>query len=201
MTQDRLKKAEVIPTGAVFINSRSCHRSSHILVIDDFLPSLTISVDWPKKAAKLGNTINPKKLQDQPTVTLHDSTSAVKNSNSNLTYVVTLTDPDAPSRDDPKWSEMCHWIAANLTISITSSLDDVTPYKPPGPPPKTGKHRYVFLVFAPKNGTSESLHLSKPEERQHWGTGKERGGVREWAAKNGLVPVAANFVYAKNKEQ
>lgn len=27
---------------------------------------------------------------------------------SGLTLV--LTDPDAPSRDDPKWSEMCHFI-------------------------------------------------------------------------------------------
>ncbi len=22
-----------------------------------------------------------------------------------------MTDPDAPSRKDPKWSEFCHWIA------------------------------------------------------------------------------------------
>lgn len=128
-----------------------------------------------------------------------------------MTYVVTLTDPDAPSRDDPKWSEMCHWIAANISIhtdtlsvlpALTSSgSDDVMPYKPPGPPPKTGKHRYVLLVFAPKNGTTEALHLTKPKERQHWGTGGKGGGVRDWAGENGLVPVAANFVYAKNKKQ
>jgi len=189
-----LKKAEIIPT-----------------VIDDFLPSLTLSVDWSHKSAKLGNTIKPKKLQHQPTITLHDSTSSIDASKANMTYVVTLTDPDAPSRDDPKWSEMCHWIAANISIhtdtlsvlpALTSSgSDDVMPYKPPGPPPKTGKHRYVLLVFAPKNGTTEALHLTKPKERQHWGTGGKGGGVRDWAGENGLVPVAANFVYAKNKKQ
>jgi phosphatidylethanolamine-binding protein (PEBP) family uncharacterized protein len=139
-----------------------------------------------------------------------------------MQYTVTLTDPDAPSRDDPKWSEMCHWIATNISISestrtilslpkhgltqmssedISTSPDDVIEYKPPGPPPKTGKHRYVFLVFAPTNGTTERLHLSKPKERQHWGTGKDEGGVRQWAGENGLVPVAANFIYAKNKKQ
>jgi phosphatidylethanolamine-binding protein (PEBP) family uncharacterized protein len=116
---------------------------------------------------------------------------------------------------------MCHWIAANVSVSSEtfsilplpeygltetqvveqSSADDVVEYKPPGPPPKTGKHRYVFLVFAPRNGTTEPLHLSKPEDRQHWGTGKKGGGVREWAEKNELVPVAANFIYAKNKKQ
>jgi phosphatidylethanolamine-binding protein (PEBP) family uncharacterized protein len=203
------------------------HVGSHIYgltakpVIDDFLPSLTLSVSWSKKQAKLGNTIKPTHLQDQPSITLHDDTSSGGLRNADMTYVVTLTDPDAPSRDNPKWSEMCHWIAANVSVSSETfsilplpefgltetkmekqgSLDDVVEYKPPGPPPKTGKHRYVFLVFAPQNGTTEPLHLSKPKDRQHWGRGKEGGGVREWAEENKLVPVAANFIYAKNKKQ
>lgn len=75
------------------------------------------------------------------------------------------------------------------------------PYKPPGPPPKTGKHRYVFLVFAPMNGTSESLHLSRPGERKHWGFGEEGMGVREWTGENGLVGVGAQFVYAEDEKQ
>lgn len=96
------------------------------------------------------------------------------------------------------------------------------PWKAPGPPPKTGKHRYIFLLFAPTNGTTDRLNLTKPEDRQHWGTGKERHGVRDWAINNGLAPVgkapwtficldlladsadsllAANFFYAQNEEQ
>jgi phosphatidylethanolamine-binding protein (PEBP) family uncharacterized protein len=189
-------------------------------VIDDFLPSLTLSIVWPDDHADLGNTIKPKHLQEQPSITLLDETSSIVSITSGMTYVVTLTDPDAPSRDNPKWSEMCHWIATNLSVSektftilplpeydLTSAPndasgpDDVVEYKPPGPPPKTGKHRYVFLVFSPKNGTTETLHLSKPKERQHWGTGKDEGGVRDWAEENELVPVAANFIYSKNKKQ
>jgi phosphatidylethanolamine-binding protein (PEBP) family uncharacterized protein len=190
-------------------------------VIDDFLPSLTLSITWPDDHADLGNTIKPQHLQNQPAITLRDETSSLESTASGMTYVVTLTDPDAPSRHNPKWSEMCHWIATNISLSKStfailplpeakltrvsddddSNPDDVVEYKPPGPPPKTGKHRYVFLVFAPKNGTSETLHLSKPKERQHWGTGKDEGGVREWAEENELVPVAANFIYSKNKKQ
>jgi phosphatidylethanolamine-binding protein (PEBP) family uncharacterized protein len=188
-------------------------------VIDDFLPSLTLTVSWAKRDADLGNTLKPKHLQDEPTITLHDETDPEGYTASNMTYVVTLTDPDAPSRDNPEWSEMCHWIAANVSISTNtvsilpipffganqhgrkSGPDDVIEYKPPGPPPKTGKHRYVFLVFAPKNGTTEPLHLSKPKDRQHWGIGEERGGVKDWAQDNELVPVAANFIYSKNKKQ
>jgi len=188
-------------------------------VIDDFLPSLTLSVSWKKEDANLGNTIKPKRLQSQPSITLRDEVDPDGISSSDIRYVVTLTDPDAPSRDNPEWSEMCHWIAANVSVTYNSVSmlpidgfnaespfatdvpDDVIEYKPPGPPKKTGKHRYVFLVFAPKNGTTETLHLSKPKDRQHWGTGKERGGVREWAQKNGLVPVTANFIYSQNKKQ
>lgn len=126
-----------------------------------------------------------------------------------MTYTITITDPDAPSRDDPKWSEFCHWIATGLPASSRDSItednttcaplalslvnldDEVMPYYPPGPPEKTGKHRYVFLVFAPENGTTDALHLSKPRGRRHWGYEYEgeRVRVRMWARDNGLIPV------------
>lgn len=177
LTIFRLLDAEIIPT-----------------VIDDFIPALTLTVSWPNETAKLGNTIDPDELQDAPTVKLH----GLHHLNwSGLQYTITLTDPDAPSRDNPEWSEMCHWIATKISVTSPSieegynlkKLKDVMPYKPPGPPSNTGKHRYVFLAFAPANGTTKKLRLSKPSDRQHWGTGKERHGVRDWAAQNGLAPV------------
>ncbi|KAK8002893.1 hypothetical protein PG989_002612 [Apiospora arundinis] len=195
--QEELKEAEIIPT-----------------VIDDFLPSLVLDVEWSSNNyASLGNTLKVKKLQHEPSITLSEpSDSSASFCSSNMTYVLTMTDPDAPSRSDPKWSEFCHFIATGLTLSKSSrdetcskvhfmDLQDIIPYKPPGPPPKTGKHRYVFLAFAPANGTTDPLQVSKPEDRQHWGSGKVGYGVRDWAKTNGLKPVAANFIYAKDKEQ
>lgn len=173
------------------------------IVIDDFLPVLSLDVQWSKKRhTSLGNTLKPKKLQDTPSVILEGPESSAGVCGSETQLVITLTDPDAPSRDDPKWSEMCHWIAAGLSASpklgprtggcpamILSGLDVIMPYKPPGPPEKTGKHRYVFLVFAPANGTTDELHLSKPSDRQHWGYDGPGHGVRDWAQDNGLVPI------------
>lgn len=138
--------------------------------------------------------------QDEPTITVSRDPSASSSAGSesaNVTYTITITDPDAPSRDNPEWSEFCHFIATGVAISSSTASDavklsglrDVMPYKPPGPPPKTGKHRYVFLLFAPANGTTDPLHLTKPEDRKHWGTGEERHGVRDWARDNGLEPV------------
>lgn len=170
----------------------------------------------------MGNTIKPKLVQNQPTIKLYDETNPDGCATTNMTYVITLTDPDAPSRDDPKWSEMCHWIAKNISLSqktfsilpipffgihgeddiakrrASKTLDKVIEWKPPGPPEKTGKHRYVFLVFAPRNGTTLPLNLSKPKERKHWGTGEERKGVREWAKENGLAPVGRRYPKSSN---
>lgn len=109
------------------------------------------------------------------------------------TYVLALTDPDAPSRKEPKWSEFCHWIAIspywkNANIGELDGdcsessliqkptpdreidlLDEIIEYKPPAPPKNTGKHRYVFLAFVPANGTTERIYPSKPNDRKHWG--------------------------------
>ncbi|KAF2498851.1 PEBP-like protein [Lophium mytilinum] len=184
--RDALKEAEIIPT-----------------VIDDFCPIVTLDVSWPKKDAELGNVLKVKHVQDEPTVTLKggDGSTLLDMLNlgdkKNMTYVIALTDPDAPSRKNPKWSEMCHWIVAGAA----NKTETIMPYKAPGPPPKTGKHRYVFLVFAPKNGTTEPLNLTKPSDRQHWGSDTQGFGAAWWAGLNGLITVGANFIYAQNEKQ
>jgi phosphatidylethanolamine-binding protein len=176
-------------------------------VIHDFLPSLLLNVSWENATANLGNTIVPDEVQEEPVIELLSDQTLLPHSavGTQVQYTITLTDPDAPSRDNPEWSEMCHWIATDLAMPAFALLrkkqNPVMPWKPPGPPPKTGKHRYIFLVFAPANSTTEKLNLTTPQDRQHWGTGKERHGVRDWARQNGLVAVAANFFYSQNKEQ
>ncbi|KAK1835720.1 phosphatidylethanolamine-binding protein [Podospora conica] len=189
--RDELVKAEIIPT-----------------VIDDFTPSMLLQASWSAHdQTQLGNTLNPGALKDTPTLTIGNPPDGPTKKAS---LVVALTDPDAPSRDNPKWSEFCHWIATapapdrdatGETLRL-QALDDVMEYKPPTPPEKTGKHRYVFLAFVAANGTEEVLHPSKPGARKHWGyDGDGVRGVRQWASDNGLVPVAANFIYAQNDKQ
>ncbi|CAK1356310.1 unnamed protein product [Cercospora beticola] len=192
----KLKIAEIIPT-----------------VLDEFKPFLTLNVSWPKDAAEVGNTIKVKKMKKTPKIQLLGHLPNLRRLSDaseipQLTLI--LTDPDARSRDNPDWSQMCHWIITNVTLTDTSGeglenglehAEEIVEYQPPGPPPKTGKHRYVFAALAPKNGTSAKLHLSKPKQRQHWGYGIVRAGVREWAEENGLAVVGANFVYAQDKKQ
>lgn len=165
---------------------------------------MTLNATWKKAAADLGNTIKPKKAKKEPLVHFLDTVPGANSDklstlNSGIQLTVALTDPDAPSRDNPKWSQICHWIATDVHLSTNGdddfllgthkehqTLTEIMPYKPPGPPPKTGKHRYVFVALAPTNGTTERLNLSTPKDRQHWGFEGERAGLREWARENGL---------------
>ncbi|KAF7551725.1 hypothetical protein G7046_g7634 [Stylonectria norvegica] len=187
----KLVESEIIPT-----------------VIDDFKPYLTLTAEWKSDSAKLGNTLKPSNLGSAPSLHLEKARSKpdfLRPATKSRTIVIALTDPDAPSRDNPEWSEFCHWIAAGPSSSSTQGthfhLEDIVEYKPPGPPPKTGKHRYVLLAFVAANGTTDSLHLTKPAERKHWGSDEEGHGVRDWAKDHGLIPIAANFIYAENEEQ
>ena len=183
LRDSRLVEAEVIPT-----------------VLDDFVPSYALFVSWKHdKTALLGNTLDPSNLQKAPSVTLQIPKwkENIVDYGREGTHVITLTDPDAPSRDKPKWSEFCHWIGTGVPISHRRGVfdvkiyKDIIEYKPPGPPKGTGKHRYVFTVFLPADGTHE-LDLTKPKDRKHWGQDKY-SGVREWAHENGLIPVGKSI--------
>ncbi|KAG0648110.1 Carboxypeptidase Y inhibitor [Hyphodiscus hymeniophilus] len=192
---------KVIDTKGPFDTIRDALKKAEIIdgIVDDFVPKCFVTLFYEKKTKAypvvLGNALKPSKTQDSPSLKIY---CPDLESTSGLTII--LTDPDAPSRDNPKWSEMCHWIGitegytSNATLSKVSK--EVVKYKAPGPPAKTDYHRYVFLLLEGDNS-----NLTAPEDRQHWGFGKKDHGVRDWAKQEGLEVIGANFFYAKNKKQ
>lgn len=181
----------------------------------------------PNVTSHLGNTLSPSLLRKVPSFSIHapprqhSVTSRRENEvvhSPPVNLVLAVTDPDAPSHENPEWSEVCHFLAyyhlgsnsgshqdsksdAAHLIRLSKSKDTLMPYKPPGPPPKTGKHRYVFVALLPTNRTTHPLHLHKPSERFRWGFNQTRVGLRRWAVEHGLSVVAANFIYAENVAQ
>ena len=158
----------------------------------------------------------------------------------NVTYAIALTDPDATSHAKPAKAQMCHWV---VTVTMTQSTQDdakeetderflqpggrdpphvqeLIKYLPPSPPPKTGLHRYVFVLLQQKKGHTGD-DVKKPKDRPHWGKYKasrvglskvltktvalgfkgQGKGVREWAKENHMESVGANFFYAENEKQ
>lgn len=79
-----------------------------------------------------------------------------------------------------------------------SSIEQPLTYiidKAPGPPKGTGYHRYVFVLLE-----GDNTNLTMPEDRQHWGTGKEGHGVWDWAKEEGLEVIGANWFKEKQKK-
>ncbi|CAE6420458.1 unnamed protein product [Rhizoctonia solani] len=118
-------------------------------------------------------------------------------------YVFFLLDPDAPSHSNPKWSEVRHMFAGNLTIEgdservpgsvvLGNSTEPVNDYMPPSPPPGSGFHRYVALLYAqPPDFDYSFLNTS------------DRFGfnITQFSKKSGLgTPIAGTFLTVKVKE-
>jgi len=191
--RDLLKQEEIIPQ-----------------ILSDFIPSCALAAYYPsdREEVRYGNRISPSSTDDAPVVNfscLDEDELPVGSGNG---FVVALTDPDAPSRNKSKWSQMCHWL---VKVNVESGDDDLDgdvevllKYKQPGPPKRTGYHRYIFVLMY-----GNVTDLKPPSDRQRWGfgknphNGKERDakGVQEWANREGLKVVGANWFVAKHEKK
>lgn len=186
-------------------------------VVDKFDTQGLLTIEYsPERHVTMGNTLKVKDTQHVPTIQFtlnspNQEEEMLVETDDRFTLV--LTDPDAPSNTDHKWSEFCHWILSDLSLnpnnsgsgdSLSTVLDlskgkEVLPYVGPGPPPKTGKHRYVFLLYK----QDPRANLVAPSDRPNWGTGTPGSGVRDWIKKHGgdSKLLAVNFFYAQNEVQ
>lgn len=152
--------------------------------LDANLPHLDVTFKGGEKA-EWGNILTPTQVQDAPKVQFADAQE-------HASYVIFMTDPDAPSRNNAQFREWWHWIVTNvpgkdLRAGDLSKGKEHWSYVGAGPPEKTGLHRYVLLAFKQKT------------KKQDFGNGKGLTGdgrgknhVEQWAKKHGLGhPVAA----------
>jgi hypothetical protein len=79
----------------------------------------------------------PSQLQDVPKIII--------NGNPNKYYSLIMYDPDAVG------GTFIHWAISNITKNNIKIGKTIVPYKGPAPPPKSGKHRYIFELFEQDN--------------------------------------------------
>lgn len=104
-----------------------------------FKPDDLVEVTWKDSQCSVGNVLTPTQMKEQPLVKW--------NSEPNSFYTLLMTDPDAPSREDPKFGEWKHWLVVNIPGDKVSEGEVRSEYIGAGPPEGTGLHRYVFLVM------------------------------------------------------
>ncbi|KAM9937831.1 hypothetical protein OXX80_002648 [Metschnikowia pulcherrima] len=186
-------------------------------VVDQFDTQGLLTIEYQQKdQVTLGNTLSVDGTQEPPKIqfTLNSPNQEAELSvKEDDRFLLVLTDPDAPSNSDHKWSQYCHWIVSDLKLntnnaggddSLSTILDfskanDLVSYQGPAPPEKTGKHRYVFLFYR----QDPQANLVAPPDRPTWGTSVPGSGVKEWIKKHGGKSelLAVNFFYAQNKVQ
>lgn len=72
-------------------------------------------------------------------------------------YSLVMCDPDAPSRNSPKYRSWLHYTVINIRPSETGDVldlnkgEEVVTWAPPSPPPGTGFHRYIWFLFESDN--------------------------------------------------
>ncbi|XP_065089565.1 protein D3-like [Ochlerotatus camptorhynchus] len=150
-------------------------------------PPALVKVSYPSsgKQVSLGNELTPTQVKDQPTVSWDAEPGAM--------YTLIMTDPDAPSRANPKMREWKHWVVINVPGSDVASGETVAEYVSSAPPQKSGLHRYIFLVYK----QSGKVQFDEPKlSNRNPNRGKFRAA--EFAEKYQLgSPIAGNFYQAQ----
>ncbi|XP_067132921.1 protein D3-like isoform X2 [Centruroides vittatus] len=139
------------------------------------------------ETVNLGNELTPTQVKDPPTYINYPTEPDVL-------YTLCLTDPDAPSRQNPKYREWHHWLVVNIPGTDVSKGEVLSEYVGSGPPKGTGLHRYVYVVYKQPNA------LQPDEKRLTNRSGNHRGNfkIRNFAQKYNLgTPHAGNFYQAQ----
>ncbi|XP_016987846.1 protein D3 [Drosophila rhopaloa] len=150
-------------------------------------PAQTAVVEYPCDiVVKPGQVLTPTQVKDEPCVKWEADATKL--------YTLCMTDPDAPSRQDPKFREWHHWLVGNIPGCDVAKGEVLSAYVGSGPPPDTGLHRYVFLIYEQK------CKLTFDEKRLPNNSGDGRGGfkIAEFAKKYDLGdPIAGNLYQAE----
>nr|WEY07714.1 phosphatidylethanolamine-binding protein [Ephestia kuehniella] len=150
-------------------------------------PAALAQVKYPSgSVVQEGNELTPTQVKDVPSVSWPAETGAF--------YTLAMTDPDAPSRAEPTYREWHHWLVGNIPGDNVSAGETLSAYVGSGPPPKTGLHRYVFLVYKQPG----KLNFDEPRLTNTSDANRGKFSIAKFAAKYKLGnPVAGNFYQAQ----
>ncbi|KAG1730387.1 phosphatidylethanolamine-binding protein [Suillus paluster] len=159
-----------------------------------FDPKDLLVVTFPTgQEALLGNTLTETDTADEPTVAFIPVQVPAVNGES--TYTLVMTDPDAPSKADPRYAQFRHWVVTGVKVTPAAQLTTpaVTPYYPPTPPAGSGKHRYVVLLYQEPNA-GFSIPADAPE-RDNESKNRMKWNAAKFAEQYGLKLVGVNYFY------
>ncbi|CAD1480909.1 unnamed protein product, partial [Heterotrigona itama] len=184
-----IARKPLVEIGTRLLSSMAQQLQTHGVVPDviDKVPTNVLQVTYPNNlAVEIGKVLTPTQVKDPPTVKW--------DGDANTFYTLCMTDPDAPSRKEPKFREWHHWLIGNIPGSDVSQGEALSEYVGSGPPKGTGLHRYVFLLYK----QPEKLTFDEPRLTNRSGDNRAKFSIRKFAAKYKLGdPIAGNMYQAE----
>ncbi|XP_059044833.1 protein D2-like [Achroia grisella] len=162
----------------------------HCIVPDvlNTAPLELLDIQYPSGVSvNNGKELTPTQVKDKPIVKW-----AFKESEY---YTLAMVDPDAPSRENPKFREWAHWLVGNIYGGDMNKGEVLSDYIGPGPPKGTGLHRYIFLLYKQPDKCDFSKVPKLPNN-----SGDKRGkfSISKFAQQYKLgTPIAGNFYLAQ----
>jgi phosphatidylethanolamine-binding protein (PEBP) family uncharacterized protein len=150
--------------------------------------SVTLTMSFDGQEVTTGDLIPLTETTTAPTFSLGPgSTNSIT-----TTYLIVGIDIDAPSRASPTLAQVLHFMNTDFTMATGSdktlaSTNAVAtePYLAPAPPPGSGPHRYIFLMFEQPSGfTPKDLPITR--------TGFD---LESWRKENGLSAAVAGTYF------
>ncbi|KAJ8934942.1 hypothetical protein NQ314_013101 [Rhamnusium bicolor] len=147
----------------------------------DQAPSAKIDVIYSGDVpVEVGGELTPTQVKAEPKVKW--------DADPDKYYVLSMVDPDAPSRENPTYREIEHWLVGNIKGDDISTGEVIAEYMGSSPPKDSGLHRYIFFIFEQK----EKQTFNEPT------TSRLNFSIRTFAEKYNLGnPIAGNFFHAQ----
>ena len=158
----------------------------------------TVTVTFNYQPVTPGQRLSQSNAAAAPSISLPSAATS-------SLYSVLLIDPDAPSASNPVMANWLHYLHTNvdghaltqpLDLSTTSlphtaSSTLSTTYAPPTPPPATGPHRYVLLVYRQSSvlPSVQSLHIEQASDSR-----RGKWSLVQWERQAAEAGVAVQLV-------
>ncbi|XP_018356916.1 PREDICTED: protein D2-like isoform X2 [Trachymyrmex septentrionalis] len=174
--------------GTRLLSSMAEALKTHKVIPDvvETVPASVLKVTYDGNIVEIGKELTPTQVKLQPNVEWEPEP--------NTFYTLCMTDPDAPSRKDPKNREWHHWLVGNIPGSEVNKGKVLSEYVGSGPPKDSGLHRYVFLLYKqPKELTFNENYLSNKSSKD-----RAKFSISKFAEKYKLGdPIAGNMFQAQ----
>ncbi|CAO3599286.1 unnamed protein product [Absidia cylindrospora] len=157
------------------------------LVNEDFYPDAFLVMKYGDELVSLGNHFTTEQTAKAPEAVFLPVDEHAGG------YTILLIDPDVPSTSNHSLGPYNHWTVVNIPGGQQEKVNDpstqLVAYHGPAPPPRSGDHRYIFLLY------KQQSQLQTFQPLPSSGDDRKKFDFKHFAETNHLELIGVNFFY------